>query len=177
MDATNRDHIRKFGSALRGERPVYHRFLHRGERISVITAVSTDGVVAYELHKGTVSGDRFLDFVHGSLIPNMLPYDGLNPYSIVVMDNSIHHIQPVLDAFNQAVVVLFLPPYSPDMNTVENVFSYVKYYLKQHNEIIQFLPDIRPLLEQCLDTISKDNIQQCFFNLSCFFCLCLISFL
>ena len=123
-------------------------FLHRGERISIITAVSTDGVVAYELHKGTVNGDRFLDFVHGSLIPNMLPYDGLNPCYIVVMDNcSIHHIQPVLDAFNQAgIVVIFLPPYSPDMNPVENVFSYIKYYLKQHDEIIQVLPDICPLL-------------------------------
>ena len=72
-----------------GENMRYISFLHRGERISVITAVSIDGVVAYELHKGTVSGDKFLDFVHGSLIPIMLPYfdDGLNPCSIVAMNN------------------------------------------------------------------------------------------
>ena len=127
-----RDHIRKFGYALRGEHPVFHRFLHRGQRISIITALSTDGIVANEITKGTVNDEAFLEFVHGSLILNMLPFDGENPCFIVVMDNcSIHHVQPVLDAFNQAgIVVLFLPPYSPDMNSVENVFSYVKYYLQ-----------------------------------------------
>ena len=126
-----RDHIRKFGYALRGEPPVCHRFLHRGQRISMITALSTTGIVANEIIKGTVNGETFLDFVHGSLIPNMLPFDGANPSSIVVMDNcSVHHVQPVLDAFDQAgIVVFFLPPYSPDMIPVENVFSYIKCYL------------------------------------------------
>ena len=130
----------------------------RGQRISIITALSTDGVVAYEIIKGTVNGDAFLEFVHGNLIPNMLPFDG----SIVVMDNcSIHHVQPVLDAFNQAgIVVLFLPPYSPDMNPVENVFSYVKYYLKQHDDILQMLPDIRPVLEEGIKSINSYNAQQ-----------------
>ena len=37
----SRDHIQKFGYALRGEYPVFHRFLHRGQRISIITALST----------------------------------------------------------------------------------------------------------------------------------------
>ena len=78
--------------------------------------------------------------------------------TIVDMDNcSIHHIEPVLDAFNQAgIVVLFLPPYSPDVNPIENVqLCYLNNMMKQ------FLPDIRPLLQQCLDTIiGKDNIQQ-----------------
>ena len=157
-----RDHIRKFGYALRGEYPVFHRFLHRGQRISIITALSTDGIVANEITKGTVNGETFLEFVHGSLIPNMLPFDGENPCSIVVMDNcSIHHVQPVLDAFNQAgIVVLFLPPYSPDMNPVENVFSYVKYYLKQHDDILQVVPDICPILEEGIKSINSNNAQQ-----------------
>ena len=92
----------------------------------------------------------------------MLPFDGQNPFSIVVMDNcSIHHVQPVLDAFNQAgIVVLFLPPYSPDMNPVVNVFSYVKYYLKQHDDILQMLPDIRPVLEEGIKSINSYNAQQ-----------------
>ena len=157
-----RDQIRKFGYALRGERPVYHRFLHRGQRVSIIAALSTDGMVTYELKKGTVNGEDFLDFVHGSLIPNMLPFDGENPRSIVVMDNcSIHHTQPVLDAFDQAgIVVLFQPPYSPDMNPVKNVFSYIKYYLKQHDDILQFLPDICPVLKEGLDSITSNIAQQ-----------------
>ena len=53
------DNIRKFGYALRGERPVYHRFLHRGQRVSVLAALCTDGMIAVEFTLGTVNGDKF----------------------------------------------------------------------------------------------------------------------
>ncbi len=69
-----KDHIiRKFGYALKGEPPVYHRILHRGKRISAIAAMACDGILGVELNKGSVGGDEFVDFVRGSLIPEMLP--------------------------------------------------------------------------------------------------------
>jgi len=71
-----RDQVRKLGYALRGERPAYHRLLHRGNRISSVAALSTDGVVAVEITKGTLDGENFADFVRGNLIPEMLPFDG-----------------------------------------------------------------------------------------------------
>ena len=56
--------------------------------------------------------------------------DGENARSIVVLDNcSIHHMQHVIDLFVAAgILVLFLPPYSPDYMPIEETFSYVKYY-------------------------------------------------
>jgi hypothetical protein len=49
-----------------------------------------------------VNGDVFFDFVRGSLIPEMRPFDGCNPMSIAVMDNcSIHHTEEVADLFLQ----------------------------------------------------------------------------
>ena len=90
-----KDQIRKFGYALKGESPVYHRLLHRGRRISAIAAMSISGVLAYNLVRGSVNGERFLEFVQGKLVPEMQPYDGESPHSILVMDNcSIHHVQP-----------------------------------------------------------------------------------
>ena len=78
------------------------------------------------------SGSTFYNFVRGSLIPNMNPFDGSSPKSIVVMDNcSIHHVQEVANLFQSTgILVMFLPPYSPDYNPVEEAFSFVKYYLK-----------------------------------------------
>ena len=55
----------KCGYTLRGEYPVYHRFLHCGQRISAIAALSADGVIALELTKGTVDGSKFVDFSRG----------------------------------------------------------------------------------------------------------------
>ena len=95
--------------------------------------------------------------VRTQLIPQMLPFDGQNPPSIVVLDNcSIHHVQQVTDLFAAAgILVIFLPPYSPDYMTT---FSYVKYYLKKHVELWEVLDDPKPLIKAAFDSISS---QQC----------------
>ena len=79
-----KDHIRRFGFALRGECPVYHRLLHRGKRISVTAGICSTGLLALELKKGTNNGDTFYDFIRGILIPNILPFNGQNPRSIAI---------------------------------------------------------------------------------------------
>ena len=58
----------------------------------------------------------------------MMVFDGINPRSVAVMDNlSVHHVQEVLDLFHLAgILVLFLTPYSPDLNPMEEASSYVK---------------------------------------------------
>ena len=80
----------------------------------------------------------FFYFVRGSLIPEMRPFDGSNSMSITVMDNcSIHHTQEVADLFLQAgILLIFLPPYSPDLNPIELAFGYVKGYLKEHQDLL-----------------------------------------
>ena len=61
-----KDHTRKLGYDLKGETPVYHRFLVRGERISSYAAMSVDGIVSYELTDSTVNSERFFNFLNGS---------------------------------------------------------------------------------------------------------------
>ena len=67
-----RNHIRKYGYAMRDITPVYHRLLARGRRISAITAISSEGLVGVDLTYGTTNGDIFADFVRGTLIPEMV---------------------------------------------------------------------------------------------------------
>ena len=57
------------------------------------------------------------------------------------MDNcSIHHVAEVKDLIEDGgILVLFLPPYSPDYNPIEELFSYLKYYLKEHEDLIQVI--------------------------------------
>ena len=154
-----RDQIRKYGYSLRGERPVYHRLFHRGSRISAITAMSTDGIIALELFQGTLNGDRYLDFLRGTLIPEMQPFNGLSPQSVLVLDNcSVHHISGAIDLLREAgILVVFLPPYSPDLNPVEELFSAVKYYLKEHDEILQAMRNPTPLIKSAFDYISPEQ--------------------
>ena len=53
----------------------------------------------------------------------MRTFDGINPASIAVIDNlSVHHVQEITDLFQQAGILLFfLPPYSPDLNPMEEL--------------------------------------------------------
>lgn len=56
------------------------------------------------------------------------------------MDNaSIHHVQEVAELIEvkAGARLLFLPPYSPDLNPVEGVFSQVKSLMKENNNIFQ----------------------------------------
>lgn len=69
---------------------MYHRLLARGQRVSAIAAISCDGLLECELVTGTVSGEVFLEFVRGRLIPQMLPFDGTNKRSIVILDTALY---------------------------------------------------------------------------------------
>ena len=72
--------------------------------------------------------DAFVSFVENALLPVLQPFNGSNPRSIVIMDNaSIHHVDRVCQLIESTgAIIRFLPPYSPDMNPLEEVFSKVR---------------------------------------------------
>ena len=103
----SRTNIRRFGYSIIGETPIYHRFLVRGERISAIVALCSDGIISVELTKGTVNGNKFYDFIRSSLIPNMHQFDGSATRSIAVMDNcTSHHVEGIRRLFREAGILL-----------------------------------------------------------------------
>ena len=69
------------------------------------------------------------------------------------------HVSGALELLSQAgILVMFLPPYSPDLNPVQELFSAIKYYLKDHDDILQAMPNPIPLLKSAFDYIS---VEQC----------------
>ena len=153
----HRDYVRQYGYAIRGERAVSHRLLGRGQRVSAIAAISTEGVVTVDLHKGSVDTDVFADFVRGSLIPNMQAFDGEASKSIVIMDNlAVHHVEVIVELFREAgIVVFFLPPYSPDLNPIEEAYGFIKQYLKHHDELLQVVDDPHPVIQAAFGEITE----------------------
>lgn len=79
--------------------------------------------------------------------------------SIVVLDNcSIHHVPEVVEEFRKAgIMVLFLPPYSPDYMPIELCFSYIKYYLKSHDDILQAVSDPSVIIKSAFDSVNQDQ--------------------
>ena len=88
------------------------------------------------------------------------PFNWINPHSVVIMDNaSIHHVEGVIDLIENQVGarLLFLPPYSPDLNPVEEVFSKVKALMKQNDNLFQACSDTRVLLTMAFGMVTKQD--------------------
>ena len=102
------------------------------ERVSAISCISMNGILNIKTVRETTNGDTFYEFVRTHLIPHLLPFNGVNPHSVVVPDNcAIHHCTEVVATLREMVVLVhFLPPYSPDFNHIEEAFSKVKTELK-----------------------------------------------
>ena len=63
-----------------------------------------------------------------------------------------------MQAFEDAgVLVIYLPTYSPDLNPVEETFSYVKYYLKDHDEVLQSVKD--PKVQAAFKSVTAEMCQ------------------
>lgn len=118
-----RNAVRQYGYALRGLTPRSFTFKNGGKRYTSITAMSMDGIEDAYITEGNVDGEKFLEYVRRSLLPTLMPFDGENPKSIVILDNaSIHHIEEVVCTIQGVgALVKFHPPYSPDLNPVEEV--------------------------------------------------------
>jgi transposase len=98
--------------------------------LTFIAALRHDGLAAPCVFDGPINGPRFLAYVEQGLVPALKPGD------VVVMDNlGSHKGQAVRRAIRAAgAKLLFLPPYSPDLNPIEQVFAKLKHHLRNAAE-------------------------------------------
>ena len=143
-----RNALRKFGYSVRGKPATCVRLLSKGKRYSAIGIMSTSALLDCYVVEDSVNGDVFYDFVQKSLLPLLLPFNGVNPNSIVIMDNcSIHCLDDIIQLiYSVGALVLFLPPYSPDLNPIEHCFSKVKSFLLANEATAQTVQDIKLLI-------------------------------
>jgi len=118
---------RRYGRGKGGRRVVDHAPLNTPQSTTILSSVRLDGEVAFTIFQGGTTGDKFLTYLKDVLIPTLHPGD------IVVMDNlRTHHIQAVGELLHDAgAEALYLPAYSPDLNTIEKLWSKVKATLRK----------------------------------------------
>ena len=73
---------------------------------------------------GTVNEAVFCDFLERNLLPQLMPFNGINPRSVVLLDNtSIHHTHRPIELIQSVgALVHFIPLYSPDLDPLEELF-------------------------------------------------------
>ena len=135
------------------------KLMGRGKRFYAIDCMSTIGIEDVALLEGGVDGNNFSNYIERSVLPFMMPFDGVNPRSILIMDNaSIHHGDQVLDVVDNADCLLwFLPAYSPDMNPIEEVFSQVKRSLQKNAAVSQSCENPRLIIYSAFLQVTAAN--------------------
>jgi transposase len=120
---------------LRGRAP-------KGERLKVgiphghwktttfVAGLRLDGIAAPMVLDGPINREAFQAYVDQVLVPELRPDD------VVVMDNLSSHKGPAVRRAIEAASasLLYLPPYSPDFNPIENVFAKLKALLRKAAE-------------------------------------------
>ena len=115
------------GWAPRGERLVAAVPCIRWATMTFLAGLRADGIIAPLVLDGPINGEVFRAWVEQFLVPTLRPGD------IVVLDNLGSHKGPaVRQAIRKAGAhLLFLPPYSPDLNPIEMAFSKLKTLLRK----------------------------------------------
>ena len=121
---------RTHGRALRGERLVAKVPHGHWRTLTFVAALRADQVTAPCVLDGPINGRSFLAYVEQILVPTLRAGD------LVIMDNLGSHKGPAVRAAIRKVgaKLFFLPPYSPDLNPIEQVFSKLKTLLKKAGE-------------------------------------------
>ena len=124
----------------------------RGGNVSTIGALGLEGIRTGLSVPGPIDGDTMLFFVEELLVPTVKRGE------IVVMDNNpIHKLAEIEDAIEAAGAwVLFLPPYSPDLNPIEPCWSKVKARLRSLKP--RTLPDLLDALGEAFASITPHDI-------------------
>ena len=125
--AANTKMARRHGRAPRGER--LRASLPHGhwKTTTFVGALRLTGMTAPMVLDGPMTGEWFLAYTEHVLVPT------LNPGDIVILDNLPAHKGVAARHAIEAVGarLLFLPPYSPDFNPIENAFSKLKALLRK----------------------------------------------
>jgi transposase len=121
---------RTHGRCLRGQRLVAKAPHGRWRTLTFVAALRHDRIVAPCVFDGPINGQSFLAYVEQCLVPELSPGD------IVMIDNlGSHKGKAVRRAIRKTGAKLFFrPPYSPDLNPIEQVFAKLKTLLRKAAE-------------------------------------------
>lgn len=148
--------VRRYGRAIGGQRVVDHSPLNKPQGTTLLSALRADGVFAQTGYSGGTTKEKFLKYVQEILVP------ALNPGEIVIMDNlAAHHAPQVAQMIEQAGAhLLYLPPYSPDFNPIEKLWSKIKAYLRKCRDLT--VDALGKSIQEAFDTVSISDCHNWF---------------
>lgn len=147
---------RNKGWAPRGVTPVQVEPFQRGKRYQILPAYTQDGILVAQIFEGTTNADIFESFIR-EVLDICRGWHGSTP--VLVMDNARIHRSPRVRqmCIDAGVELLYLPPYSPDFNPIEEFFAELKAFVRQNWWIYESRPEqgFANFLRGCIDVVGR----------------------
>jgi len=145
-----------YGWGKRGEPLVASVPARRGKNLSVLGAIALEGVVAHTSKEGAMTRADVERFFEVDLLPQLLPG------SVLVLDNASIHKGGNIErlATGAGCRVLYLPPYSPDLNPIELIWSFVKRQVRRDGPRDE--ASRRVCVAEALAAVTEDLVKSCF---------------
>jgi transposase len=126
----------------------------RGGRLNLTGSflIGSNGIISYSIMKGGMNVNRMLDFIR------RLKYEDVNN-KVLVMDNlRVHHNPEVKESLKKlGLEIEWIPPYSPDLNPVEGLFSCLKSRLR--SRIIKSEEELRQCLADEINELNQSGFE------------------
>ena len=147
---------RRYGRAHRGQRVVGRVPHGHWKTTTFVAALRHSGLTAPLVVDGPMNGDVFLAYVRQQLVPTLQHGD------IVIMDNLAAHkkagVRETIESVGASLI--YLPPYSPDLNPIELLFAKLKWLLRSAEE--RTVPDLWKRLGQLVDRFTPQECTKYF---------------
>jgi len=145
--------FRRTGWSPLGIAPVQTEKFHRGQRHHILPAYTQDGIMLARVYQGSTDGEVFEDFLE-----ELLQWCGRwpQPKSVLVMDNASFHRTARVEELcaDAGVILMYLPPYSPDLNPIEEFFAELKAFIRRNWKVQQSNPqEFESFLEWCVEVV------------------------
>lgn len=147
----NTDMTRRYAYSFGGSRAVDATPLSKPKNTTVLSSIQLNGTLHYTTFSGGTTVERFKRYLETDLLPH------LNGNSVLVMDNmKSHHAKAVKNLLDSSGIrYIYLPPYSPDLNPIEKLWSKVKALLRKFKaRTLDALPDA---LQHAFHNVSPSN--------------------
>jgi transposase len=147
---------RLYGRAKRGRRVVGRIPWGHWKTVTFVAGLRLDGFTAPLAIDCAMNGTIFIEYLQQCLVPTLRPGD------IVVIDNlpahKRHEVREIIEAVG--ATLLYLPPYSPDLNPIEQSFAKLKAHLRKAKE--RTVPALYNRIGQVLDCFEPTEFQNYF---------------
>ncbi|RKL06525.1 hypothetical protein BFJ70_g16992 [Fusarium oxysporum] len=144
------------GWAPSGVTPVQVGKFNREQRYQILAAYTQEGIELARVYPGSTDATLFKDFIE-----QLLHGCGRWPQkkSVLIMDNASFHHNDELEPMcaDAGVELLYLPPYSPDFNLIEEYFSELKSFIKNPGPELSelFKKDFPAFLQACVEEVGN----------------------